>query len=207
MDQTLIYLALRRYLRFTEPKEAQAHWGRTAGTKVNTVLYSHALNMRPTSAKSGQHSVQAAAPPAQHSQREHGVVVQMQTQAHSWQYFMPSGSTLFAHLISHTLDQILTLKFQPVSTILNLLHAALPCPEHPCRQDGTRVTEMGGTGSFLHSQCRAAPCVTGAELQRDARGERKGRATFSSHSAHSTKPAFPKTTTGENRMTPQSPPS
>ena len=116
--------------------------------------------------------------------------------------------TLFAQLISQTLDQILTLKFQPLCTILTLLHAALPCPGHPCRQDGTRqcCRDWGG-GSFLHSHCRAAPCVTGAELQRAARGERRGRATSSSHSAHSTEPALPKTTTGESRMTPGSPPS
>ena len=38
-------------MRFAGPKEALAHRGRTAGTKVNTILHSHALNKRPISAE------------------------------------------------------------------------------------------------------------------------------------------------------------
>ena len=57
--------------------------------------------------------------------------------------------TLFAQLISQTLDQILTLKFQPLCTILTLLHAALPCPGHPCRQDGTRQCCRDWGGGFI----------------------------------------------------------
>lgn len=195
-------------MRFAGPKEALAHRGRTAGTKVNTILHSHALNKRPISAESVQHSVQAAAPPAQRSQREQGAVVQMQTQAHRWQYYILAGNTLCTTDLTDPGSD----PHAEVSATLHHSYLAPCCPSLPraplqAGRDQTVLQRLGGGGSFLHFHCRAAPCVTGAELQRAARGERRGRATSSSHSAHSTEPALPKTTTGESRMTPGSPPS
>lgn len=84
--------------------------------------------------------------------------------------------TLFAQLISQTLDQILTLKFQPLCTILTLLHAALPCPGHPCRQDGTRqcCRDWGGGVHFCTSTAGLHP----VSLGQSCRGlpEEKGEA-------------------------------
>lgn len=146
---------------------------------MNTILHSHALNKRPISAESVQHSVQAAAPPAQRSQREQGAVVQMQTQAHRWQYYILAGNTLCTTDLTDPGSD----PHAEVSATLHHSYLAPCCPSLPraplqAGRDQTVLQRLGeGGGSFLHSHCRAAPCVTGAELQRAARGERRGRAT------------------------------
>lgn len=85
--------------------------------------------------------------------------------------------TLFAQLISQTLDQILTLKFQPLCTILTLLHAALPCPGHPCRQDGTRQCCRDWGRGGVHF-CTPTAGLHPVSLEQSCRGlpEEKGEA-------------------------------
>lgn len=134
-------------MRFAGPKEALAHRGRTAGTKVNTILHSHALNKRPISAESVQHSVQAAAPPAQRSQREQGAVVQMQTQAHRWQYYILSGNTLCTTDLTDPGSD----PHAEVSATLHHSYLAPCCPSLPraplqAGRDQTVLQRLGGGG-------------------------------------------------------------
>lgn len=162
-------------MRFAGPKEALARRGRTAGTKVNTILHSHALNKRPISAKSGQHSVQAAAPPAQRSQREQGAVVQMQTQAHRWQYYILSGNTLCTTDLTDPGSD----PHAEVSATLHHSYLAPCCPSLPraplqAGRDQTVLQRLGGGVHF----CTPTAGLHPVSLEQSCRGlpEEKGEA-------------------------------